>query len=641
MITPELGAEYGQKVAEIYRDAELRILARISAALGVGTDAPDWNVRALAQVQQVRKITLEELRKASPEAAAMIRASLAEAYGLGGLAVFDDVGAALPLIEGMPQAQRAAVGALATELTTAINSATPGILRAVDDVYREVVADAIGSRLTGGEFQREAVQRSLQRFLGDGIKTVQTGRGRMGIGDYVHMAVRTGTTRASLQGQFDTMSANGLDLIIVSPGPRACSICDRWARLILTTNTTTKRKPDTSLATGRAVAVRVDGTLAEARLAGVFHPNCFPSFVPVASPTGIVGGDSRWFEGEVVVIHTAAGREITVTPNHPILTAEGWIEAGALHEGSNLVSYGGDSGDGQGVVSGAPDHQYVETPIGEVYEALRQSSHTVTTHVPGSAEQFHGDGIVNSEVEIVLSDRLLDAEGNPTSFKGAAQHRLALASADAGSFLAERAAFEVSLSALHAAHGVMGGEGELSAFLGGGLSHAEEHGIGAVANGDAGSFEPVADDGAANAEGGRKLLAALAGLVALDQVSHVERRDFRGHVFNLQTGSGWYTANSIVVHNCRCSSKTYLPGITEPSELQRPAWDQEGYEAQSRQRQIELGIRQAKTSQAIAITPEGRARAAARVKDGQAVMRAHLAENTYLKRQSSREQLRG
>jgi len=365
MITPELGAEYGQKVAEIYRDAELRILARISQALGVGTDAPDWNVRALAQVQQVRKITLEELRKASPEAAAMIRTSLAEAYGLGGLAVFDDVGSVLPLIEGMPQAQRAAVGALATELTTAISSATPGILRAVDDVYREVVADAIGSRLTGGEFQREAVQRSLQRFLGDGIKTVQTGRGRMGIGDYVHMAVRTGTARASLQGQFDTMSANGLDLIIISPGPRPCDICDRWARKILTIHSTTKRKPDTSLTTGRAIVVRVDGTLAEARAAGVFHPND------------------------------------------------------------------------------------------------------------------------------------------------------------------------------------------------------------------------------------------------------------------------------------RCSSKTYLPGVTKAEELQRPPWDADGYAQQQRQRQIELGIRQAKTSQAIALTPEGRAQAAARVKDGQAVMRAHLAENTYLKRQSSREQLRG
>ena len=364
MITPELGAEYGQQVAEIYRDAELRILTRISAALGVGIDAPDWQVRALAQLQQVRKITLEELRKASPEAAAMIRASLAEAYGLGGLAVFDDVGDLLPLIEAMPAAQQAAVGALARELTSAINSATPGILRAVDDVYREVVADAVGSRLAGGEFQREAVQRSLQRFLGEGIKTVQTSRGRMGIGDYVHMAVRTGTAKASLQGQFDTMSANGLDLIIVSPGPRACGICDKWARLILTTNKTTKRKPDTSLTTGRAVVVKVDGTLAEARLAGVFHPNC------------------------------------------------------------------------------------------------------------------------------------------------------------------------------------------------------------------------------------------------------------------------------------RCSSKTYLPGVTKPEELQRPPWDAEGYAAQQVQRSAERGIRKAKTSQAIALTPEGSTRAAQRVKDGQAVLRAHLAANPALKRQSKNEAIR-
>jgi len=41
----------------------------------------------------------------------------------------------------------------------------------------------------------------------------------------------------------------------------------------------------------------------------------------------------------------------------------------------------------------------------------------------------------------------------------------------------------------------------------------------------------------------------------LAQIIGIRRRDFSGHVFNLETVGGWYSANNIIAHNCRCAMR--------------------------------------------------------------------------------------
>jgi hypothetical protein len=48
------------------------------------------------------------------------------------------------------------------------------------------------------------------------------------------------------------------------------------------------------------------------------------------------------------------------------------------------------------------------------------------------------------------------------------------------------------------------------------------------------------------------LLHAFTGLINLDEVIDVEVKPYSGHVYNLQTSTGWYIANNIISHNCRC-----------------------------------------------------------------------------------------
>jgi hypothetical protein len=93
--------------------------------------------------------------------------------------------------------------------------------------------------------------------------------------------------RSAIQGQVETGKAMGLDLVVIHPGPRACDICDRWARAILTTGTQVGQLQLDDLQRGGLIEVTVDATLDEARAKGWGHPNCrcgMHTYLPGVTP---------------------------------------------------------------------------------------------------------------------------------------------------------------------------------------------------------------------------------------------------------------------------------------------------------------------------------------------------------------------
>jgi hypothetical protein len=77
--------------------------------------------------------------------------------------------------------------------------------------------------------------------------------------------------------------------------------------------------------------------------------------------------------------------------------------------------------------------------------------------------------------------------------------------------------------------------------------------------------EHAIDDRSADVAAVREFVDALTGEVALDEIVDIERREFRGHVWNIETERGWYIAEGIVTHNCRC--RTWIrPRIRRASE---------------------------------------------------------------------------
>lgn len=274
MISPSLGADLAEPIADIYREAELRILARLAAALATGMDEPRWELETLVRIQRVRDEALAILEASNPEVAAAIRSALAGAYSAGILSVYEDVGERLPHLAPDVDVRALAVASLTSETVRGVASAQAPILRAVDDVYRSVVARVVTQVGLGVSTRQEAVQRALQKFAGQGLRTITTRRGTMNLADYTEMAVRTATSRMALDAHLQTQERAGLDLVVIHPGPRACDICDRWARAILSRSGRTGTLRMESLASGNWVAVNVAASLDDARAAGWGHPNC-------------------------------------------------------------------------------------------------------------------------------------------------------------------------------------------------------------------------------------------------------------------------------------------------------------------------------------------------------------------------------
>ena len=334
---------------------------------------------------------------------------------------------------------------------------------------------------------------------------------------------------------------------------------------------------------------------------------CFVSGTVAAGPP-VGAATSRKYVGEVVTVGTASGNLVTVTPNHAILTDRGWIAAGLLREGDNVVSSGGS----ERVASPVDPHEYqVPTRIEDVRRALGMNR--IVT-VPAAAENFHGDGRGGKcEVYVVGADRLLgdslesllaevgselnlgrgNVQAHPLARQGTPAlllHRLLAAPeillhqlAQSGALLGRQplaaeaiggglsAPLYAGLAQMHLDSAARDPEGigkrllrfsgevasrnfgvrqaEPGAMLRGPLADSESVAILATAKQPA-SLEQIREGLLRSVPAGRDVLRTLASNVVLDHVLDVSGRRFSGHVYNLQTQGHWYSANSIIAHNC-------------------------------------------------------------------------------------------
>lgn len=639
------------ELVELFSSAERRLVQAVAlqvrAGLEAGEDAPQriLNLGALTAeatrvarwLQQTAPAVLDRvLETAQTRGVTAAVAELSAVVGTTSTAaasagVVPTTSVVAPAV--LPGA--AAAVAIRADLTNSLDDVTRRVLRYPQDVYQRAVARFATDVPLGLGTTRTAQGRAWGNLLAQGVTGFVDKAGRRwNLASYVEMATRSATRRAYDDAKVTAMHDNGVDLVSIVVGSGACERCARWSGKILRTNNGPTGRIGVPNAAGDGeVTVTVAGTLDEAKRHGWRHPNCFPAWVPVSAPTGIAAADSRWFEGELVVIQTATGRELSVTPNHPVLTPDGWVAAGALHEGDYLVRYDGPV---EGVAAGAPDHERGETPIGEVFKALRESGEVSSVLVPGAAEQFHGDGVLDSEVDVVLADRLLRNDGQPALLEQTPEGEFLVGGVRLPSLLASGSSFEVVLGAHHAAHHVVGGAGHPGTLLGAGLGHALVHGGGAASERDPSVPERARDRWPGDTLGGGELLDGLAGLVATDQVRNVERRQWSGHVYNLQTGGGWYVADGYVVHNCRCSTVAHLPGLSVITDVTH--YDPDAEAARQKLRYLERETRKAKLEALAAVTPEDQKAANARVRACQAKIRDHV-DDTGLIRQRNREQI--
>ena len=330
------------------------------------------------------------------------------------------------------------------------------------------------------------------------------------------------------------------------------------------------------------------------------HPQCLPGDTLVAPSGYIAAYSQRRYDGDLIVIRTASRKRLACTPNHPILTDRGWVAANALHVGAYVVG----SALSDAVPSSGLNHQDVPARIQDVAKTLRRTQEMRPAPVPLSSEDFHGDR-GQSKIAVVWTNRLLRDWVKSTTLKHHAQMGLGLRDMQALCLhgqgatallchrrmsspggLVSRSHLSAPLSECHARpldplgfalgslrnvcvaqystddrprNAIANGQGKHGHSL---TIAADDAPIGHLvarrsaeisSDLNAALPKPAENDVALDAQLARQLLAGESGPIALDQVVDVDRYAWSGHVFNLQTEHGFYVANGIITHNCRCA----------------------------------------------------------------------------------------
>lgn len=541
-------------------------------------------------------------------------------------------------------------------LTTAI-SGQEAFLRAADQAYMQVI--------TGTFDYNTAIRNAVTEVGSSGLDVIYQATGHR---DRLDVAMRrsvlTGVNQTVGQIKMAQMDEMGVDLVQTSAhigarnkgtGP---ANHEGWQGKIFSRSGRSKRYPDFVQETGY-------GTVT-----GLMGINCVLGDTKVSGPR-ISTAYHRQYSGEIVIIRTARGHELTITPGHPILTPCGWVSAGKLKQGDVVVSLS--------------EKVLPECKIEDFFSAVADENPTEL--ISGNPSQFHGDGMNGEKTKIVyLSSDYTEGE-QVERYLGNAAHQELVERCDQAIYLLSRQAFHkagighcrVYKSQSHQQVQRIGSFfGQYDAvrtrdvlpyafldtsdlFLGGlpgSRSYTSELVPCALCD--------VLDTTAFSVRGGlpdefRSIFLCESNQSCLnytrdlgvtqDEIISIEVCHFSGEVYNLETKGGWYFANNIITHNCRHNFYPFFEGISENaySEADRRSYANKTvtyngeeisfYEATQKQRAIERKIREWKR-QAGALEAGGldNTREIGKVRQWQGMMREFV-KQTKLNRQYVRERI--
>ncbi|MEK2478994.1 phage minor capsid protein [Streptomyces noursei] len=268
-------------VRDLYADAEARLLGIVARQLADGYDAPGWAVAKLADIQPLRRAAQSVVDELGKAMTLDVFDVIAEAYNTGARAGLAELGAlhdkdARRIAESTPNGR--AVDRLAHETVDRVTATHRGILRGVEDGYRQVVAEVSATPLLGIDTRRQATQRAMERFADRGLRTfVDKGGRAWSMTSYAEMAVRTSVGRAAVEAHGDRIRAAGVSLVIVSNAPHECPLCRPYEGRVLALDGPDGARVvevEHAVEDGRTVRVHVAASLDEARRHGFQHPNC-------------------------------------------------------------------------------------------------------------------------------------------------------------------------------------------------------------------------------------------------------------------------------------------------------------------------------------------------------------------------------
>jgi hypothetical protein len=274
------------------------------------------------------------------------------------------------------------------------------------------------------------------------------------------------------------------------------------------------------------------------------HPQCFSGETLVSAKS--VGAISkRRYKGRFIDVFTTEDTpHLSGTPNHPTLTKRGWIPLSELREGDYLAV---DTFWDDPSCFSIPNHDYVKTSIEDIFKSFRMSVNMPTVTVPGSSEQFHGDGIIGENIDIIRADSFLQDGWNSNDIS-----QISLDFSDVIlSNLISSGALDLAFDSVSgSSNGLISIPSPHFTLVG---SHIGS-GLGVSSQSFSDSLKHIANLPLRTTHNLGSFFESQAHRIKFVRALRVNERPggFHGDVYNLQTESNTYTAGGIIAHNCRC-----------------------------------------------------------------------------------------
>lgn len=240
------------RLVKFYEQAEREILDQLNRALLRGN-----KTEYLAQMKRNIEAILQQLREGNRT---WCEQAIPRVYTEGlrnADAMLKDVGVSVKAGFGAIHQQAAQV--LAENTFQRFEDVVQVIGRQVNDIYRELALENVRGTVVGYDTWKQTAKRYREQLAERGVTGFKDRSGKIwNMRTYTEMVARTTTQQAHIEGTLNRLSEQDHDLIIVSRHKGACSLCAPWEGKVLSISGKTKGCP----------------TFAEAKVAGLMHPNC-------------------------------------------------------------------------------------------------------------------------------------------------------------------------------------------------------------------------------------------------------------------------------------------------------------------------------------------------------------------------------
>ncbi len=281
------------------------------------------------------------------------------------------------------------------------------------------------------------------------------------------------------------------------------------------------------------------------------HPHCLlPETLTNLPDDDIISAMRSRYTGLVIEIFTAHGSCLTVTPNHLLLTPQGFVAADFLRKGDKIINSLNTQRPPLGI---HPNNHRKPTTIKQVFDSLTESLSMNTTSMPSSPEYFHSDAIsCHGNIDIVWTNSLLRNTGNTSLLKRLFTKFLNRCNSYLSFLSCKRTLAFFLQSFLSSSDCIMSGTRKTSSFFRGRLRHTQIHGCTSASGCNTILLEVFNDVHTTTLENLRKSLDRFSSIVQLDEIININVKSYSGFVYDIQTKSTLYSGNGIILSNCRC-----------------------------------------------------------------------------------------